>query len=113
MENKLESQGVNAGLMLFQLDKMRASEEYNEELRPDLMTRLSKIFLPRAEWSLAAQDWFSLLSWAKPHLLARLPCQYNVMQCTTVSFSNVPRFANIPCDQETKVAHFCGSEINL
>ena len=40
---------------------------------------MSKKFLPRPEWSLAAQDWFSLLSWAKPHLVAHLPCEYNVM----------------------------------
>ena len=48
--------------MLFQLDKMRKSEEYNEELRPDSMRQLSKKFLPLPEWNLAAQDWFSLLS---------------------------------------------------
>merc|ERR1712008_64091 len=95
-------QGVNAGLMLFQLDKMRASDEYNQELTPGAMTRLSEMFLPQPEWSQAAQDWFSLLSWSKPRLVARLPCQYNVMQCSTVTFSKVAaNIPNIPCGQET------------
>lgn len=106
-------QGVNAGLMLFQLDKMRESEEYNEELKPGKMSRLSRKFLPRSEWSLAAQDWFSLLSWWKPGLVAHLPCQYNVMFCSTVFFSKAANFSNIPCSQETAIAHFCGTEINI
>ena len=111
--SKLKSQGVNAGLMLFQLDKMRESEEYNEELKPAAMSRLSRKFLPRPEWSLAAQDWFSLLSWWKPGLVAHLPCQYNVMFCSTVFFSKAANFSNIPCSQETAIAHFCGTEINI
>ena len=60
VESFFKSQGVNAGLMLFQLDKMRESEEYNLELAPSSMSGLSEMFLPRPEWSLAAQDWFSL-----------------------------------------------------
>ena len=99
--------------MLFQLDKMRESEEYNEELGSDAMRRLSNKFLPRPEWSLAAQDWFSLLSWVKPHLVARLPCRFNVMFCSTVLQNQFANFSNIPCDQETAIAHFCGIEINI
>ena len=93
--------------MLFQLDKMRKSEEYNEELRPDAMRQLSKKFLPLPEWNLAAQDWFSLLSWEKPHLVASLPCRYNVLQCSTRvgAVTN----SNISCSQEIAIAHFCGS----
>ena len=97
--------------MLFQLDKMREFEEYNEELRPAAMRRLSKKFLPRPEWSLAAQDWFSLLLWAKPHLVASLPCQYNVMQCSTAVGAVASN--NKSCGQETAIAHFCGSEMNV
>ena len=97
--------------MLFQLDKMRESDEYNEELRPAAMRRLSKKFLPRPEWSLAAQDWFSLLLWAKPHLVASLPCQYNVMQCSTAV--GAVASSNKSCGQETAIAHFCGSEMNV
>ena len=108
--------------MLFQLDKMRKSEEYNEELRPDAMRQLSKKFLPLPEWNLAAQDWFSLLSfflfffiffrfsllsWAKPHLVASLPCRYNVLQCST-GIGAVTN-SNISCSQEIAIAHFCGS----
>ena len=113
IKSKLKSQGVNAGLMLFQLDKMRESEEYNEELGSDAMRRLSNKFLPRPEWSLAAQDWFSILSWVKPHLVARLPCRFNVMFCSTVLQNQFANFSNIPCDQETAIAHFCGIEINI
>lgn len=97
--------------MLFQLDKMRESEEYNEELGSDAMRRLSNKFLPRPEWSLAAQDWFSLLLWAKPHLVASLPCQYNVMQCSTAVGAVASN--NKSCGQETAIAHFCGSEMNV
>ena len=99
--------------MLFQLDKMRKSEEYNEELRPDAMRQLSKKFLPLPEWNLAAQDWFSLLSWAKPHLVASLPCKYNVLLCSTVAFAKDAKFSNIPCGEEIAIAHFCGNEINV
>ena len=76
--------------MLFQLDKMRESAEYNEELRADAMRLLSEKFLPRPEWSLGDQEWFSLLSWSKPNLVARLPCQYNVM--FLAPFPNKKRF---------------------
>ena len=99
------------GVMLLQLDKMRESEDYNKELAPSSMTRLSSRFIPRPEWSLAAQDWFSLISWAKPHLVARLPCQYNVHACRSdVAFSNAEAFTNIPCSEETAVLHICGKE---
>jgi len=107
IESKLKSQGVNAGVMLFQLDKMRESEEYNEELRPEAMIRMSKKFLPRPEWSLAAQDWFSLLSWTKPQLVAHLPCEYNVMQCSTAV--GAVASDNSSCSQEAAITHFCGS----
>ena len=122
--------------MLFQLDKMRESEEYNMELAPSSMFSLSEMFLPRPEWSLAAQDWFSLanrftikmtiqrssvgqltrfslLSWAKPHLVASLPCKYNVLLCSTVAFAKDAKFSNIPCGEEIAIAHFCGNEINV
>jgi len=65
-------QGLNSGLMLFQLGKMRRSFEYNSELNAAKMEKMSDRFLPHADWSLGDQDWFSLLSWSKPHLVAIL-----------------------------------------
>jgi len=109
----LPRQGVSTGVMLLQLDKMRESEEYNEELTPSSMTRLSSRFIPRPEWSLTSQDWFSLISWAKPHLVALLPCQYNVHSCSSaVAFSNPEAFSNIPCSEETAVLHHCGEKFS-
>ena len=40
-----DAQGVNAGLMLFKLAKMRESVEYNEELVPDKMSQLSALWV--------------------------------------------------------------------
>ena len=53
---------------------------------------------------------FSLLSWAKPHLVASLPCRYNVLQCST-GIGAVTN-SNISCSQEIAIAHFCGSTWN-
>ena len=110
---KHDAQGVNAGLMLFKLAKMRESVEYNEELVPDKMSQLSERFLPQSDWSQAAQDWFSLLSWERPHLIDHLPCQYNVLQCSTVVVPFAEFYSNIPCGQETAIAHYCGMEMNV
>ena len=99
--------------MLFKLAKMRESVEYNEELAPDKMFQLSERFLPQSDWSQAAQDWFSLLSWERPHLINHLPCQYNVLQCSTVVVPFAEFYSNIPCGQETVIAHYCGMEMNV
>ena len=99
--------------MLLKLAKMRESVEYNEELAPDKMLQLSERFLPQSDWSQAAQDWFSLLSWERPHLIDHLPRQYNVLQCSTVVVPFAEFYSNIPCGQETAIAHYCGMEMNV
>jgi len=102
-------QGLNSGLVLFQLSKMRHSAEYNRQLNKTMMHELSNRYMPHADWSLGDQDWFSLLSWQAPDLVATLPCQFNVLQCNTIELgSATSRFANIPCQEEIAIAHFCG-----
>ena len=176
-------QGLNSGLMLFQLSKMRESLEYKSELNATKIEELSDRFSlqrltsnktmyngvndqesnnnylcrwKRQLWKIQIPgschtqtgalgtrtgsrcspgqylngeknnkknqlkfavlkdniNWPSTFSRWKPHLVATLPCQFNVLQCNTIDLSSSKsRFTNIPCNQETAIAHFCGSEI--
>ena len=71
--------GFNSGVVLFNLEMMRVSAEYNAELTGERMAALSGRYLDTPDWSTGDQDWFTLLGWHKPHLVATLPCRFNVM----------------------------------
>jgi len=101
-------QGVNSGLVLYKLDNMRKSREYNEELTAERMESLSGRYLPNHDWNLAEQDWFSLLSWEKAHLVKLLPCQFNVFRCHWSHILSSPMWKNLPCNEEPAILHHCG-----
>jgi len=105
----LPRQGVNSGLVLFKLKSMRENREYNEELTSERMESLSRRFLPNHDWNLGDQEWFSLLSWERSHLVKLLPCQFNVFKCSWPPISPSPLFRNLPCNEKPAVLHFCGS----
>jgi len=109
-----QQQGVNSGLALYNLKKMRESSDYNSELESERMEELSRRYLPQNDWVLAEQDWFSLLSWEQSHLVKILPCQYNVLRCSSsggerTSGTDTKFFQNFPCNQEPVALHFCGT----
>ena len=71
-------QGFNSGLVLFNLEAMRTSPEYNIELTEERMVALSERYPASPSWSMGDQDWLTLLAWDKPHLVLKLPCRFNV-----------------------------------
>jgi hypothetical protein len=68
-------QGLNTGVVLFDLEKMRNSVEYNNLLTADAVNKLFKTF--QMKMTVGDQDWFTLLSFQNPHLFSILPCQFN------------------------------------
>ena len=69
------SQGYNSGVVLYQLERMRRSSQYNKYTTVDgvgdLMTKYSyRMFL-------AEQDWLTNLGFTHPSMIYNLPCQFN------------------------------------
>eukprot|EP00090_Calanus_glacialis_P003365 TRINITY_DN12492_c0_g1_i1.p1 TRINITY_DN12492_c0_g1~~TRINITY_DN12492_c0_g1_i1.p1 ORF type:complete len:205 (-),score=57.65 TRINITY_DN12492_c0_g1_i1:84-650(-) len=69
-------QGLNTGVGLLHLSRMRASQQLNDNLLPEMMDRLADrlVFVG----ALGHQDWWNLVSWASPEMISHLPCNYNV-----------------------------------
>jgi len=105
----LPRQGVNSGLVLFKLKSMRKNREYNEELTSERMESLSQRFLPNHDWYLGDQEWFSLLSWERSHLVKLLPCQFNVYRSQWLPMSSSPLFRNLPCNEKPAILHYSGN----
>ena len=118
-------QGVNSGLLLVDLGRVRRSEEFQEELEVGRMEAASQRILSHPDWSLGdqvgrnlppdaiiSQEWLSLLSWTQPHLVSLLPCSYNVLQCSTTTNSSL-LLPNSACGLPTLVAHYCGIEVHV
>jgi len=108
-----QQQGVNSGLALYDLKKMRESSDYNLELDSGRMEELSRRYLPQNDWVLGDQEWFSLLSWGRSRLVKILPCQYNFLRCSSgggaLSGVDTKFSQNFPCNQEAVALHFCGT----
>ena len=68
-------QGLNTGVVLFNLEKMRKSVEYNNLLTKHSVDNLFRIFEMKV--TVGDQDWFTILSYHHPNLITILPCQYN------------------------------------
>ena len=69
-------QGFNAGVVLYNLAKMRASEAYKLVAGREGMTRLAEKYKV-VEFIGGDQDWITLIGWEIPELVYILPCQYN------------------------------------
>ena len=69
-------QGLNTGVVLFDLDKMRESEEIARFVKPEKVGQLLDKY-GLARMSLGDQDWLTCLGWDQPHLFHILPCQFN------------------------------------
>jgi len=106
-------QGFNTGIALYNLDKMRMSDEYEKETNVDRMAELAKKYGMMG--SVGDQDWLTVLGWEKPHLFYLLPCQFNVQ---VHEGYNTEKYASVwhqyrncsgPKDPETKIVHRNGS----
>ena len=109
-------QGLNTGVVLYRLERMRQSLLYSTYLHPeavsDVMERLlswlcqkvENISRYNLEMSLAEQDWFTALRWqshltishlffsfAQPSLIGHLPCKWNTQGSLEVSFKSTLR----------------------
>ena len=65
-------------MVLFHLERMRASREFLEEAEVGRMELLATSFLPAKDWGMGDQEWITLLGWSKPHLVGLLPCRCTV-----------------------------------
>jgi len=105
-----QRRGLSTGVLLLKLKRMRESGEYNAELSSARMEVLAGKYLPKNDWVLAEQDWFSLLSWDQSHLVKVLPCNFNVFRCKWPPISPSPLFRNFPCNAAPAILHFCGDQ---
>uniref|UniRef100_A0A1B6G689 Xyloside xylosyltransferase 1 n=1 Tax=Cuerna arida TaxID=1464854 RepID=A0A1B6G689_9HEMI len=71
--------GVNSGVLLLHLDRLRASAEYNHLLTPQAVRRLANKYSFKGH--LGDQDWYTLVGMDRPHLLHLLPCGWNRQLC--------------------------------
>ena len=69
-------QGCNAGVVLYNLAKMRDSKAYMKVADRDGLTRLAEKY-KTVEFIGGDQDWMTLVGWEIPELVYILPCQYN------------------------------------
>ena len=69
-------QGFNTGVVLFNLERMRKSEEISRFVQPDKVGQLLDKY-GLARMSLGDQDWLTCLGWDQPHLFHILPCMFN------------------------------------
>jgi len=106
--SELQRRGLNTGILILKLKTMRESGEYNAQLTSEHMQALAGKYLPNNDFFLAEQDWFSLLSWDRNHLVKVLPCRFNVQRCIWPPISSSPHFRNFPCEGDPAILHFCG-----
>ena len=79
-------QGLNMGVVLFNLARMRKSKLYNKYLSTEMVFELNKSY--KYEMTLAHQDWFTNLQWSQPSLFYLLPCKFNTQ--TSVQYFRPP-----------------------
>lgn len=97
--------GYNSGVVLFNLDRLRKSSEYNEIVKKDNVDLMTEKY--HFKGHLGDQDFYTLLGMEKPELIHTIDCGWNRQLCTwwrDHGYTNV--FANYSrCDSETKLWH--------
>ena len=81
-----ELQGVNTGVVLLHLERMRKSEKFNSYLEPEVVDKLCDKFSFKG--FIGDQDWWNLVVWDSPQLMHPLPCSFNFQ--TTEQFNTGP-----------------------
>ena len=69
-------QGLNMGVVLYDLEAMRRSKKYNSYL--ELARTKAMVEKYVFHLTLAFQDWFTEVGWESPELFYNLPCVFNV-----------------------------------
>ena len=83
-------QGLNTGVVLFDLAKMRRSSQYNNNLSPERVHLLFSTY--QMKMTVGDQDWFTLLSYQQENLFSILPCQFNAQTSLQYWSANKPTF---------------------
>ena len=100
-------QGLNTGVVLFNLERMRSSGEYNNLLTEESVDSLFRMF--QMKMTVGDQDWFTLLSFHHPHLVTILPCQFNTQLSLQYWASHRIIFSSYHhCPTQAKVFHCNG-----
>jgi len=92
--------GLNTGVVLYNLEKMRQDETYQEQLKSENYEKLLKSYGIN-KMMVGDQDWLTLLIWTYPHLAKVLPCEYNVQKA-------LHDFHKYPCPEPHKILHVHG-----
>ncbi|GAB0100354.1 Xyloside xylosyltransferase 1 [Sergentomyia squamirostris] len=77
---KLGYPGLNSGIVMLQLDRIRASKMYAESLKFDNVKHLTDKYSFKGH--LGDQDFYTLLGYEFPALIYRLDCVWNRQLCT-------------------------------
>ena len=102
-------QGLNTGVVLFDLEKMRKNRIYNGYLNAKSVHVLFKKY--RMDLTLGDQDWFTLLSFEQPQLVSLLPCRFNVqlsLEYWAGNRENFTRYHYCDAPASLKIVHFNG-----
>ena len=81
-----ELQGVNTGVVLLHLKRMRENKKFNNYLEPEVVEELCDKFSFKG--FIGDQDWWNLVVWDSPQLMHPLPCSFNFQ--TTEQFNTGP-----------------------
>ena len=96
-------QGLNTGVVLFNLKRMRESRLYPEYLHPDRVDELIRKY--GYNMTVGDQDWFTNLAWDHPEKFYILPCHFNAqtnIQLLTPPWEDVFDSYHY-CDVKTKL----------
>lgn len=97
--------GYNSGVVLFNLDRLRSSEEYKQAVRKETVDAMTDKY--HFKGHLGDQDFYTLLGMEKPELIHTIDCGWNRQLCTwwrDRGYADV--FANYSrCDSKTKLWH--------
>lgn len=72
--------GLNSGMILFMLDRLRNSSSYPQLVHASNVTALAKKYSFKGH--LGDQDFYTLLGFERPELVSVLPCNWNRQLCT-------------------------------
>ncbi|XP_043288859.1 xyloside xylosyltransferase 1-like [Venturia canescens] len=97
--------GYNSGVVLFQLERLRKSPEWDQIISEDMVNHMTEKYSFKGH--LGDQDFYTLLGMERPELIHTVDCGWNRQLCTWWRDRGyIDVFANYSqCDSETKLWH--------
>ncbi|KAK3734554.1 hypothetical protein RRG08_003463 [Elysia crispata] len=97
--------GVNSGVLLLDLDKLRCSDAYNSMFQPDHIPGLVRNYSIHA--NLGDQDFYTLIQLERPELLYLLPCGWNRQLCQWWRMDELKQVFDLffACEEPVHVFH--------